>query len=192
MSVWLRSLQRPLWFVLAWLIGIGAASAAPSAIVGDFDGDGRHDRAELSAAEPSAVRIYLSTTHKTSVVHSKTPILSLVARDLDGDQRDELIVRGASARLQVWTKQRNRFAKVHPRHHASLPRARLDRHHVEQAPVDSALDPDPSPSHPAAIATTVQAVDAARNTTRVRARQVTGPVSPVFAPLGSRPPPARS
>jgi len=192
MSVLARTVRRPLWLVLVWLLGAPLAAQASPAIVADFDGDGQRDRAELVASEPASVRIYLSGTHKIAVIRSATPILGLAARDLDGDKRDELIARGSSTRLQVWTQHHNSFGKFHARHNPSRSRAGLNEERAESGPAESALDPDSAPSYPLALSTITPRTSVSPNALVVLVRQVAGHASPVIAPLGSRPPPSRS
>ena len=88
------------------------AAASDHTVVGDFDGDGRHDRATLKRhGGASEIRIWLSTTSATTVIHSATHIGAIAARDLDGDHRDELIGR-ESLNLQVWTVREQRFHRL--------------------------------------------------------------------------------
>lgn len=91
-----------------------SVAASHHTVVGDFDGDGRHDRATLKHhAHSSEIRIWLSTTNATTVIHSPDRIGALAARDLDGDHRDELIGREA-LNLQIWSVGEERFHRVRP------------------------------------------------------------------------------
>lgn len=85
------------------------AAASHHTVVGDFDGDGRHDRATLRRhGHASEIRIWLSTTNATTIIQSTARIGAIAARDLDGDHRDELIGR-ESLNLQIWTVRNQRF-----------------------------------------------------------------------------------
>src|SRR5262245_50449182 len=112
-----RALPRAAWLVwFGLLFGPHTVFASGLTVVADFDGDGRHDRAELERRESSLLRVWLSTSHRTSVVRSSSPILTIAASDLDGDGRHELIASGALGRLHVWTKRRQGFVPLHPKH----------------------------------------------------------------------------
>ena len=88
-------------------------AAAHHTVVGDFDGDGRHDRATLKRhGHASEIRVWLSTTNATTVIQSSTHIEAIAARDLDGDRRDELIGREL-LQLQIWTVREQRFQRLH-------------------------------------------------------------------------------
>src|SRR5262245_32117847 len=87
-----RVFRRALWLVwFSLLFGVQTASASGLTVVADFDGDGRRDRAVLERVESRVLRVWLSASRSTSVVHSKTPLLNIAATDLDGDGRHELI-----------------------------------------------------------------------------------------------------
>ena len=88
-------------------------AAAHHTVVGDFDGAVRHDRATLNpGGHASEIRVWLSTTNATTVIHSSAHIGAIAARDLDGDHRDELIGR-ESLQLQIWTVREQRFQQLH-------------------------------------------------------------------------------
>jgi hypothetical protein len=103
---------------LAWMLVLVAAGAAAAgtthSISGDFDGDGRRDRAELDYREPTTVRVRLSAGRITVLVRGRTPFIGLAACDLDGDARDELLTSDASSRLQVFTKRSIGLAGFEP------------------------------------------------------------------------------
>jgi hypothetical protein len=92
-----------------------AASAEP-AVYADFDGDGRHDRVTLDRNEPDVLRVWFSRTGTTDVIRSRWPLLRVIATDLDGDRRPELVANDASTGLHVWKiDSRNRFRSYHPK-----------------------------------------------------------------------------
>ena len=112
-------------------------AAAHHTVVGDFDGDGRHDHATLKRhGRASEIRVWLSTTNATTVIHSPTHIGAIAARDLDGDHRDELIGR-ESLQLRIWTVREQRFQQLHHRNGpvGSLGQPSPDR--VEEPPEDA-------------------------------------------------------
>src|SRR5262245_36777038 len=184
-------LFRPLWLLWVFvLIAPALASAASPPVIADFDGDSKPDRAELSRREPSAVRVWLSTTRRVAILRSSTPILGIAARDLDGDRRAELIASKASSGLQVWTKRRHGFGAFRPKRITPNSLARPARHSVHDGPADAgeATDqeaPKPPASSPAPGAPFVALTFAPISTHVV----VVPESSTVFAPFGPRPPP---
>jgi hypothetical protein len=180
----------PVWLVWAYLlIGPSVAAAAPS-VIADFDGDRQPDRAELSHREPSAVRIWLSTTRRTSVVRSSSPILSIAARDLDGDRRAELIATKASTGLQVWTARRHGFAAFNPKRVTLSTLSPPTCHSVDDCSAEAAEATDQRAPDPPVPSLPSQACAVASTAARVSTRIVVIPESSdVFAPLSPRPPP---
>lgn len=116
-----------------WLGGT-AAQATESSITADFDGDGQDDRVTVDFGEPSVLHVWLSTTGTTSTVHSAAPVLQIVARDLDGDHRAELIGRDSAAGLHIWTNKRKGFRSFRP--HRVVPGAlgRATHHRWDDGP----------------------------------------------------------
>jgi hypothetical protein len=97
---------------LTWLLALTLSPclyAADLHVVADFDGDGHHDRAVLDRRHPEVVRISLSRGGQTAFLYARTPVSAMIARDLDGDRRAELITRGTATDLQVWTRGRRGF-----------------------------------------------------------------------------------
>jgi hypothetical protein len=116
MSSLAATLRRALWAACACVLLLTPrASAAESFLTADFDGDGVRDHVTLNRDEPSILHVWLSTTGTTTTIRTKAPVIRIVASDLDGDRRAELIASGASSSLQVWTKKHNRFHSYHPR-----------------------------------------------------------------------------
>jgi hypothetical protein len=93
-------------------------------VVADFDGDSRHDFAELEHSR-LVLRVWLSATERTAVIQTRTPIAAIAAADLDGDRRAELIGSGTSAALHVWKQRKHGFVPVAP--HRRLPGAASGR-----------------------------------------------------------------
>ena len=117
-----------------WLGGT-AAQATESSIAADFDGDGQDDRVTVDYNEPSVLHVWLSTTGTTSTVHSAAPVLQIVALDLDGDHRAELIGRDSAAGLHIWTNKRKGFRSFRP--HRVVPGAlgRATHHQWDDGPL---------------------------------------------------------
>ncbi len=98
---------QALWILCTFALLAPHAAAADQRLAIDFDGDGRHDRVTLDRREPSVLHVWLSASNTRHVIRSGAPLLRLVASDLDGDDRPELIARDNQSRIHVWT----------PRHH---------------------------------------------------------------------------
>jgi hypothetical protein len=131
----LSTLPRLLLFasVCVWLGGT-AAQAAESSITADFDGDGQNDRVTVDHGEPSVLHVWLSTTGMTFTIRSTVPVLQLVARDLDGDNRAELIGHDSAAGLHIWTNRHKGFHAFRP--HRIVPGAlgSTTRHRWDDGP----------------------------------------------------------
>lgn len=192
MAAWV-STRRAIWVALtAILLLTRVAAAADPALSADFDGDGHRDRVTLDHAQPSVVRVWLSSTNATAEIHSHTPIVRLVARDLDGDHRYELIAN-ADGRVQVWTRKRHGFRAFTPHGVVDADMARQGHRTVDDGPAEP----------PAAIQWTAGASLALELTPQPRAPAsgsshlvlVSNASPPAKAPLSicaPRPPPARS
>jgi hypothetical protein len=130
--------RRLLWLACACVLLLPhlVAAAEPS-LSADFDGDGRRDRVTVDRHEPSVLHIWLSETQTTSIIRTSTPVLRVVAMDLDGDHRSELIARGSNAGLQVWTKKRKGFRSYRPASSAPGSLTRPVHHQVDDGPTDA-------------------------------------------------------
>lgn len=136
MSAW-PSIRRTLWLAASvCLLLTRFASAGEATLAADFDGDGHHDRVVLDGAQPSVLRIWLSATNATAEIHSHTPIVRVVARDLDGDRRPELIA-GSGSGLQVWTRRHHSFRAFKPHGHIDADMARPGHRAFDDGPVES-------------------------------------------------------
>ncbi|MEP6914550.1 MAG: VCBS repeat-containing protein [Acidobacteriota bacterium] len=110
-----RRLGRVLWVTLAWLVLVAPlAAAAEESLSADFDGDGRRDQVTLDRREPSTLQVWLSASDTTQVIHTGVPMVRVIAADLDGDQRPELVASDSEWRLQAWTCQRQTFQSYRP------------------------------------------------------------------------------
>lgn len=181
-------MRRAVWLACVSLV-LAATSAFAAPVVGDFDGDGQRDRATFSRREPSVLRVWLSTTHTVAILHARSPILALAARDLDGDRRDELIASGASG-LQIWTRPHQEFAPLHPRHRFPAELASEAGHTVDEGPRQyPAAVPSAGASLLALVAT--PRVYGGDSVSIAPPGRLAGGASPVaiLAPFAPRPPP---
>ena len=120
------------------LVGLCALLLAPRAearhrrLFADLDADGRRDRVTFDVRHPWIVRIWLSATRSTHIIRSAQPLRNVVAVDLNGDRRPELIASNRTLGLQVWTKAPSGFVKYSQR---PRPPTRQvggsERHHVD-------------------------------------------------------------
>jgi hypothetical protein len=130
------TLRRAVWIGCACVLllsGVAAADASPAI---DFDGDGRRDRFMLDRREPTVVIVWLSASDTTQVIRSRLPLARVVASDLDGDRRAELIARDSASHIVVWTRKRKQFrpfrpAGVDPVAFTHRHRRSLDDHHQD-------------------------------------------------------------
>src|SRR5436190_561117 len=103
------TLRRAFWMVCAGILLLPRFAAANPALTIDLDGDGRRDQVVLEGREPSIVTVWLSASGSTQAIRTRVPILQIIAVDLDGDRRPELVARGSDSQLHVWTRKRNGF-----------------------------------------------------------------------------------
>jgi hypothetical protein len=114
MRVLMPWLRRALWgvFVSALVLAPGVASAEPTDAA-DLDGDGRIDAVTLDRTQPFILHVWLTRTNTTAVIHTKRPIARVIAADLDGDRRPELIVRDIFSALHIWRQDTRNGFKPH-------------------------------------------------------------------------------
>lgn len=190
MTDW-TSLRQAAWIAIAaLLLTTRVAFAADPAVSADVDGDGRGDRVTLDGAHPSVLRVWLSSINATSEIHSHAPIVHVVARDLDGDRRPELIAN-AGGHLRVWTRQRHAFRPFTPHQAPDADLGRPVHRTVDDGPVGErvAIQWVGSPVLSLAPATRPRAPDAIRVRTApsIPLRVSTAASISSFAP---RPPPS--
>lgn len=180
---------------LGAVVGPAWADAAPVRLAADFDGDGQHDSATLDVRNPAAVQVWLSTTGLTSIIHARAPIVAIVATDLDGDRRSELIATSSTPGLQVWSRTRHRFHRlgtVRP-HRAGPATLTLPGHrNLDDGPLvdrEDGVDSDPTPRLAVASRASPRAPDA-RLAAAPRIIHVVAPLAPSLHALAPRPPPA--
>lgn len=182
--------RRILWIVWVCLLVARVSAASNPIVMGDFDGDGQNDPATLvSRAALPAIQVRLSTTHDLTVLQLPAPASRLAAADLDGDQRDELIAGGATARIYVWTVRDQTFQQM-SRRPASAGLSDRTPDGVNDGP-DSSLTAVPAPEPMrAALADVLRARAPTAATARILPEDVDG-LSPSFLfPLAPRPPPS--
>jgi hypothetical protein len=126
------TLRRALIIACAFVwLGSSAARAAEPALIADFDGDGLHDWATVDHTEPTLLHIWLSRTGTTTTIRNSSPVVCITAKDLDGDQRAELITRDSATGLHIWTRNRNQFHRFRPRRVCLSTVTRPRRHAVD-------------------------------------------------------------
>ena len=114
-------LRQAFWVVFACVLLLPAfAAAAERPRPVDLDGDGRHDRFTVdSHRDPSVLRVWLSASNTTHLIRARVPLVQVIAVDLDGDHRPELVARDSESRIRVWTRKGTRFDSYRPREVAS-------------------------------------------------------------------------
>jgi hypothetical protein len=120
------------------LLSSTLARAAESVLIVDLDGDGLRDRVLVDSREPSLIRVWLSTTGSITTIRNHSPLIGVVATDLDGDHRAELIVRDAGTGLHVFTRGRKGFRRVHPHRTDASSLSKKKRHVVDEGATDDA------------------------------------------------------
>jgi len=118
------------------LLSSPLARAAESGLVVDLDGDGVHDRVIVDSREPSLLQVWLSSTDSISTIRNSSPLIGVVATDLDGDHRVELIARDSASGLHVWTRGKKKFHRVHPHSTDASTLVRQKRHAVDDGATD--------------------------------------------------------
>ena len=125
--------RRTFWMLCAAAVLLlpQLAAAQEKPLLVDLDGDGHHDRVIVgSPSQASNVRVWLSTSQAEQRIRTRSTVLQIVASDLDGDNRPELIARDSKSRIHVWTRKGQKFHSYRPR---SSTRGSLeaDHHAVE-------------------------------------------------------------
>ena len=186
-------LRRAVWLTcLCALLLASRADASESTLVADFDGDGQGDRVTRNWQEPSVLRVWLSATRTTDVIRSREPLRHVVAADLDGDRRAELIVSNRSRGLRIWTKKHKGFRAYHPKQAPSpIGLSRPTGHAFDDGPPTPMLEMSASRPVPPSLALSVRPPAPTFGATRHAPRFARAPISPqYFAPFAPRPPPA--
>ena len=194
------SVRRVLWIVWACaILFLPRVGAAQSPLFIDLDGDGVADVVTHDRAEPSNVRIWLSRTGTSRVIRSPQPLVRVIAADLDGDQRLELVAADARGRLRFWTPDAGKAFHTHRSHRP----ARLVRYDLPKASAHAtgkSFDEEPADTCDALTGYCyLEATLIGRATpidivlgyeARAPERPLAVAFGPYFAPFTSRPPPA--
>jgi hypothetical protein len=123
--------RQVFWMVCACVLLLPHVAAAQPSLAIDLDGDGRHDQVMLDRGDPSFLRVWLSASSTTQVIRSRVPLLQVVAADLDGDHRPELIARDGDSQLHVWKRKRKGFHSYRPRDAAPRTLEQRNRRTIE-------------------------------------------------------------
>lgn len=110
------TLRRAFWLACVVVcLTSTVAAAAETTFLTDLDGDGLRDRVTFNSSQPFIVRVWLSSSGSTQVIHSRIPVVKITAADLDGDHRLELVARDGSDGVQIWKKGRRGFKSYSPK-----------------------------------------------------------------------------
>lgn len=132
------------WLVL-WagiLVGLLPRVAAAGDLLADLDRDGVTDVVSIDPASASLLHVWLSTTQTERELNTTRPVYRMVAVDLDGDGRPELVVTDTHATLHIWRHAGNgRLRQVHPRAVATPQREARDgtNFHEDPSQADTAI-----------------------------------------------------
>jgi hypothetical protein len=184
-------LRRVLWLACSSvLLSAPLAHANPASTAADFDGDGRGDRVTFRSEEPLVVHVWLSATSTTHVIHSSQPLLGVVATDLDGDRRAELVASNQSSGLQIWTKKPKGFRAFRAKQLPSKPGlSRSGRRAFDDGPALPVTSDASTPLPPLLVMNGDATVAAGTATTEMPGAP-RGPTSqPRVTPFAPRPPP---
>ncbi len=144
------SMRRVLWLLCcAALLCAPRVDARDAALAADFDGDGQRDHVTLNGEDSSLLHIWLSATGTIEIIHSREPVLHVVAADLDDDRRPELIAGGGTAALGIWTRGSHGFRAFRPRRAPAVPDFNHPAHRTLD---DSPFEPLPATSVNAPLA----------------------------------------
>src|SRR3954471_1154904 len=109
-------LNRWFWMMCGCLLLLPHLAAASEPLLAtDFDGDGQRDHVVVDRGDPLSVQVWLSATDTTQIIHTHVPLLQVIAADLDGDHRPELIARDSKSHLHVWTRAGDGFHRYRAR-----------------------------------------------------------------------------
>lgn len=129
------SVRRILGTVVVCLLLLPRLAAAADALLSaDFDGDGQRDRVTMARRDAPALQVWLSATNTTQFLRTGAPIQRVVATDLDGDHRPELIASDTESRIHVF-KAKHRKLKPYRLHAVPVPFTfrTQNRHHVDDS-----------------------------------------------------------
>jgi hypothetical protein len=129
------TLHRALWFACVCVcLGGSVARASDSYIQADLDGDGLNDLITFDGGQAFVLHVWLSSTAATQTIRSRLPVVRVVATDVDGDHRPEIITRDSAAGLQIWRRGRRGFRSYRPRRIVTGAIGRSNRRQLEDGP----------------------------------------------------------
>jgi hypothetical protein len=128
---------------IGWLWAVGSFLLFPAAsyagqISTDFDGDGIADVVRLRESLSTVIEVWLSSSQKVTEIQTKGRTVHVVASDLNGDGRPEIVVADGKSRVRVWRLGSGELTPVQRRKGA--PR---------KAPLPSGDEVDDGPNAPA-------------------------------------------
>jgi hypothetical protein len=110
------TISRKAWLLCACVLLLPRlAAAVEPTLTLDFDGDGQADQVTVDRHEPSVLHVWLSANDTTQVIRTRMPLIRVIATDLDGDHRPEIIARDSDSQIHVWTRKRKGFHSYRPR-----------------------------------------------------------------------------
>ncbi len=115
MLVLLTSVRRASWLALVGLLLVAPQARASTAAYLHLDGDGTRDEVTVDRLDPTLVTVRLSASGIVTAIHSARPLQQVIAVDLDGDRRPELVGRDDAHGLYVWTPDaRDKYRSYRP------------------------------------------------------------------------------
>jgi hypothetical protein len=127
---------RALWLAILCALLLPVPAAAQKTSI-DLDGDGRRDHWHRDHREPTVLHVWLSATGTTQTIRARTPLVRVVARDLDGDHQPELIASDTQSQIHVWTRSRSVFQSYHPRRVAPAGLRQRPRRNIDDSDRDA-------------------------------------------------------
>lgn len=120
---------------LAWLICacclLAPLSAAAEGLLTDLDGDGHGDTV-VADSHSHTLQVWFSASGWTQRIHTRATPQQIIAADLDGDSKPELIWSDSNATIHVLTRKHKRFhpfarGQAIPAHSTPPPRDGADQ-----------------------------------------------------------------
>jgi hypothetical protein len=103
------TLRQAFWMAWACVLLVPHLATAEPSLAIDLDGDGRPDLVTQDRAEPLVLHVWLSASGTTQTIRTRVPLLQIVAADLDGDHRLELVATDTESKIHVWKRKRKGF-----------------------------------------------------------------------------------
>ena len=188
------TLRKVFWLACASALVVPCLAAAQSPRPVDFDGDGRRDQFMLDPNEARIVQVWLSASDTTQFIHARRPLLQVIAVDLDGDHKPELVARDARSHIHVWTRKQERFRSVRPRKGVHLALNERRPHRLEDKDDDRPGVITNTPFVPLALLLSASPSAPGCDTSTSRASRPAAAIQSIaaLAPFAPRPPPAHS